>query len=130
MGNLTASGIKSLKKPGRYSDGEGQILKFRGPGKGSWILRVQRKGKRQDIGLGKLEDVYLSQARTAARKLRKDFHAGVDVFASRETDGAETPTFRTAAYIVHEEHKAAWKNGKDQTQWIRNPKNLCLPQAG
>ncbi|MGB3794737.1 MAG: integrase arm-type DNA-binding domain-containing protein [Alteraurantiacibacter sp.] len=130
MGNLTASGIKNLKKPGRYSDGEGLILKFRGSGKGSWILRVQKKGKRQDIGLGKLSEVNLSQARTAARKLRKDFHAGVDVFASRKEGESETPTFRAAAYIVHEEHKAAWKNGKHQTQWIRTLETYAFPKLG
>ena len=47
MGKLTALGIKNLKEPGRYSDGEGLILKFSRPGKGSWIVRVQTAGNRR-----------------------------------------------------------------------------------
>jgi hypothetical protein len=34
MGKLTALGIKNLKAPGRYSDGEGLMLKDAGPAKG------------------------------------------------------------------------------------------------
>lgn len=60
MGKLTALGIKNLKKPGRYSDGEGLMLKFAGAGKSSWIVRVQSGGKRRDIGLGTLADVSLT----------------------------------------------------------------------
>lgn len=59
MGKLTAVKVKSLKEPGWYSDGEGLILKLFGTGRGSWIVRVQTNGKRQDIGLGKLSDVRL-----------------------------------------------------------------------
>lgn len=130
MGKLTALGIKNLKEPGRYSDGEGLILKFSRPGKGSWIVRVQTAGKRRDIGLGTLAEVSLIQARDAARLLRKDIKAGIDVMAQREQDDAEIPTFRDAAYVVHEEHKAAWKNGKHQIQWIRTLETYAFPTIG
>lgn len=50
MGKLTAMGLKNLTEPGRYSDGEGLILKLAAKGKGSWIVRVQANGKRRDIG--------------------------------------------------------------------------------
>lgn len=65
MGKLSVLGIRNLnlKDPGRYSDGEGLILKLAGPGKGSWILRVQADGKRRDIGLGTLIDHGLGEAR-------------------------------------------------------------------
>jgi hypothetical protein len=63
MSKLTAVAIRNLKEPGRYSDGEGLILKFVGPGKGSWIMRVQAGGKRRDIGIGSLAVVSLGEAR-------------------------------------------------------------------
>lgn len=130
MGKLTALGIKNLKKPGRYSDGEGLMLKFAGSGKGSWIVRVQSDGKRRDIGLGALSDVSLTQARDAARLIRKETRAGVDVLAQRQRKSDKIPSFCEAAYIVHEEHKLAWKNGKHQTQWIRTLETFAFPSIG
>jgi integrase len=130
MGKLTAIGIKSLKEPGRYSDGEGLMLKFNGPGKGSWILRVQADGKRQDIGLGTLSNCGLGEAREMAREIRKKLKAGVDVIAERKKERVEIPTFRSAAKSVHEEHKAAWKNGKHQAQWINTLETYAFPMLG
>lgn len=112
MGKLSVLGIRKLKDPGRYSDGEGLILKLAGPGKGSWILRVQADGKRRDIGLGTLIDHGLGEARDLARELRKKLKAGVDVLAERKKERLEVPSFRAAAKLVHAEHRLAWKNGK------------------
>jgi hypothetical protein len=130
MGKLTALGIKNLKQPGRYSDGEGLVLKFVGEGKGSWIVRVQAGGKRKDIGLGSLSHISLMQAREAARAIRKDTKAGVDVLAERKKEALVIPTFREAAKLVHEEHKATWKNGKHQAQWITTLETYAFPTLG
>ncbi|MFV0643372.1 MAG: tyrosine-type recombinase/integrase [Sphingomonadaceae bacterium] len=130
MGKLTALRIRNLKEPGRYSDGEGLVLKFAGNGKGSWIVRVQSNGKRKDIGLGSLTDVSLTQARDAARSVRKEIKSGVDVLAERKKGALEVPTFRDAAKLVHEEHKAAWKNGKHQAQWINTLETYAFPALG
>ena len=72
MGKLTAVQIRNLKEAGRYSDGDGLILQFYGPGRGSWLLRIQSKGRRQDIGLGSLNELGLAEARERARHLRKE----------------------------------------------------------
>lgn len=130
MGKLTAVGIRNLKQPGRYSDGEGLILKFAGGGKGSWIVRVQANGKRRDVGLGSLADLPLAEARDAARAIRKDMKSGVDVVAEREKEALVIPTFREAAKTVHEEHKIAWKNGKHQSQWINTLESYAFPTIG
>jgi len=114
MGKLSAIAVKNLKEPGRYSDGEGLILKLAAQGRGSWVLRVQADGKRRDIGLGTLADVGLSDARESARAIRKQMKSGVDVVAERKKVEVVIPTFRDAAKMVHSEHKAAWKNGKHQ----------------
>lgn len=130
MGKLTAVGIRHLKKPGRYSDGEGLILKLASPGKGSWILRVQSDGRRRDIGLGALTGIGLGDAREAARKIRREMKAGIDVLAERKREHLEIPTFRDAAKSVHQEHKAAWKNGKHRAQWINTLESYVFPALG
>lgn len=124
MGKLTAMGVKNLTEPGRYSDGEGLILKLAAKGKGSWIVRVQTNGKRRDIGLGPLSELPLATAREAARALRKEVKAGVDVLAERTKEALAIPTFSDAAKLVHEEHKAAWKNGKHQAHGSRLSKPM------
>ena len=130
MGKLTAMGVKNLTEPGRYSDGEGLILKLAAKGKGSWIVRIQANGKRRDIGLGTLADLPLGEAREAARALRKEMKAGIDVLAEREKEALVIPSFRDAAKLVHEEHKAAWKNGKHQAQWINTLETYAFPTLG
>lgn len=130
MGKLTAMGVKNLTEPGRYSDGEGLILKLAAKGKGSWIVRVQTNGKRRDIGLGPLSELPLADAREAARALRKEVKAGVDVLAERKKEALVIPTFSDAAKLVHEEHKAAWKNGKHQAQWIKTLETYAFPSLG
>ncbi|MEL6709328.1 MAG: integrase arm-type DNA-binding domain-containing protein [Pseudomonadota bacterium] len=130
MGKLTAMGVKNLTEPGRYSDGEGLILKLAAKGKGSWIVRVQANGKRRDIGLGPLSELPLADAREAARALRKEVKAGVDVLAERKKEALVIPTFSDAARLVHEEHKVAWKNGKHQAQWIKTLETYAFPTLG
>ena len=130
MGNLTAIQVKNLRSPGRYSDGEGLILELSGPGRGSWLVRVQSNGKRRDIGLGSLSTTSLGEARERARQIRRDTKAGIDVLAERKKERLEIPSFRDAAKLVHEEHKAAWKNGKHQAQWINSLETYVFPALG
>jgi hypothetical protein len=40
------------------------------------------------------------------------------------------PTFRDAALRVHGEHKAGWKNGKHQAQWISTLERYASPMIG
>jgi hypothetical protein len=63
MAKLTAIGIRNLKQPGRYSDGNGLILDIDKSGRGSWIVRVQVDGRRRDIGLGSRSGISLGHIR-------------------------------------------------------------------
>lgn len=130
MGKLTAVQLRNLSEPGRYSDGEGLILKFFGAGRGSWIVRVQANGKRRDIGLGTLADVSLAEAREAARLVRRETKTGVDVVLERKKERSEVPNFKSAAELVHAENKVAWKNGKHQSQWINTLEAYVFPAFG
>jgi len=56
--------------------------------------------------------------------------AGIDVVAERKKEREEIPTFRDAARLVHAEHKAAWKNGKHQAQWISTLETYVFPSFG
>jgi hypothetical protein len=55
MGKLTASKLKSMAEPGRYSDGDGLFLVVKPAGGRNWVLRALCGGKRRDIGLGSLK---------------------------------------------------------------------------
>ena len=118
MGNLTALKMKAMTEPGRYSDGDGLILDVSAKGSASWLLRITIAGKRRDIGLGSLKVLTLAEARAKAADYRRQIAQGIDPVAERKKVADPVPTFRDAALRVHEEHKAAWKNGKHQDQWI------------
>jgi integrase len=130
MAKLTATGVRAaLSKPGRHSDGDGLILAVGARGNGSWMVRVQKDGKRRDIGLGAASKVTLSEARARAAATRAQVEAGLDPVAQRRK-AAGIPTFREAAAQVHAEHKKGWKNGKHQSQWLRTLEVYAFPTLG
>jgi len=130
MARLTATGVKAaLSKPGRHSDGEGLILAVGAKGNGSWMVRVQKDGKRRDIGLGAASKVTLAQARAKAADVRSQVESGLDPVAQRRK-AAGIPTFREAASQVHSENKKGWKNGKHQSQWLRTLEVYAFPTLG
>ena len=130
MGKLTVAQIRALKEPGRYSDGDGLILEFTRPGRAYWFVRVQHNGRRRDIGLGSVDEITLAKARDKAHEARKSLAKGIDPTIERQKAKLKIPTFREAAKLVHEEHKAAWKNGKHQDQWIATLTTYAVPRIG
>ena len=130
MGKLTATGVKVLLgKPGRHGDGDGLFLQATPAGTGSWVLRVQKDGRRRDIGLGSARKVGLALARTRAAEARSQIEIGVDPVAQRRR-AAGIPTFREAAALVHAEHKKTWRNGKHQAQWLKTLETYAYPSIG
>lgn len=130
MGQLTAMKIKTLTEPGRYTDGDGLMLIVAAGGARSWMLRARIDGKRRDIGLGSLKVLTLAEARAKATELRRQIAQGIDPIAERKKVEDPVPTFREAATLVHEEHKAGWKNGKHQDQWINTLTTYAFPKLG
>jgi integrase len=129
MGKLTVISVKAAKEPGRYGDGAGLFL-FVGPTGGkSWVVRVQKGGKRRDIGLGSVAKVSLAQARTSAAKTRAEIEAGLDPIAERRK-AAGVPSFRKAAALVFEQNKKTWRNGHHQWQWMRTLEMYAFPAIG
>jgi integrase len=127
---LTVVGIKALKTPGRYADGNGLYLKVSRSGAKRWELRTVVRGKRCDIGLGGLKVVTLAEAREEARKYRAIARNEGDPLAEKRRARKVVPTFRVAAETVHKEHAEAWKNAKHGDQWINTLKTYAHPALG
>lgn len=130
MGQLSAMRIKALTEPGRYTDGDGLMLIVKESGAKSWMLRVRIEGERRDIGLGSLKVMTLAEARAKAIELRRDIARGIDPIAEKKKVVDTVPTFRDAAHLLHGEHKASWKNGKHQAQWISTLETYAFPMLG
>ncbi|WP_375402894.1 tyrosine-type recombinase/integrase [uncultured Sphingomonas sp.] len=130
MGSLTVARIKALTEPGRYVDGDGLMLRVATGGSKQWILRVRIAGERRNMGLGSLKVLTLAEARAKAVELRREIARGVDPIAEKKKVVDPVPTFRDAATRVHADHKAAWKNGKHQAQWLSTLENYVFPMLG
>jgi integrase len=129
MGKLTATAVKAACSPGRYGDGDGLFLLVGRGGSKSWVVRVQKDGKRRDIGVGSVAKVSLKLARERAAAVRSQVEAGIDPVTERRR-AAGIPTFREAAAKVHAEHIAGWKNGKHRDQWLTTLANYAFPRFG
>jgi integrase len=129
MGDLTATGIAALNAPGKYSDGNGLFLWIKSKTAKSWVVRVQKDGKRRDIGLGALSKVGLAEARKRAAVVRGQMEAKIDPVAERRK-AAGIPTFRAAAAAVFSEQAKAWRNAKHAAQWMRTLETHAFPTIG
>lgn len=129
MGKLTATAVKAAKLPGRYGDGDGLYLVVSSTGAASWVVRVQKDGKRRDIGLGSAAKVSLRLARERAVLVRSQIEAGINPVTERKR-AAGVPTFRQAAALVHAEQAKGWKNGKHKGQWINTLEAYAFPAFG
>ena len=132
MGKLTALAVKAaLTIPGTYQDGDGLFLKVDKRGGAYWLLRLQRDGKRQDIGLGSAQLLPLAEARQKASGLRKAFKLDRrDVLAEKKNEAAAKVTFGEAARQYHAENKAGWKSAVYSRQWLASLENYAFPKLG
>ena len=127
---LSATSLSKLRKlPGRHADGGGLYLEVGATGSASWLVRMQKAGKRRDFGLGSADKLTLAKAREARDLVRGQFEAGLDPVAERRKAGG-IPTFRVAAATVHKAQKTAWSEGKHGDQWIRSLELYAFPRIG
>ena len=102
---LSAAGVRTHSKPGRYADGNGLYLLVDPSGAKRWVLRTVVSGRRCDLGLGSAQLVSLADAREDAARLRRVARAGGDPISERRRERRAVPTFREAAVQVHAAHK-------------------------
>lgn len=129
MGRLSATTVKAARLPGKYGDGDGLHLLIGPTGARSWVCRVQKDGKRRDIGLGSAKKVPLALARERAAKVRIQVEAGIDPVAERRKE-AGIPTFREAAVLVIAENEKSWSNAKHKAQWLSTLTAYAFPHFG
>lgn len=126
--SLTALKVKTAP-PGRHGDGRGLYLVVKDSGTRSWVLRIQHRGRRRDLGLGPFPDVSLAEARIGAAELRKQVRAGLDPVAERRRGHIVIPDFETAARDCYDALKDGWKNRR-HASWISSLENHVFPTIG
>ena len=125
---LSATRVRALRDPGRYSDGDGLHLFVSKRGTKSWVQRITVGGRRRDIGLGGYPNVSLAQARKRASDNRETISNGRDPVADKRRPS--TPTFSEAAHAVHEANKPRWRNGNHTRAWIQTLERHAFPKIG
>ena len=125
---LSATRVKALKRPGRYSDGGGLHLFINKAGHKSWVQRITIAGRRRDIGLGGFPSMSLAGARKKALENRTMVAEGRDPVAEKRA--LKMPTFREAAHIVHETNKPRWRNASHIRGWIQTLERHAVPVLG
>ncbi|MDP4573863.1 integrase arm-type DNA-binding domain-containing protein [Qipengyuania sp. G39] len=128
MAKLTALAVKNAK-PGRHGDGAGLYLLVKPSGAKSWVLRVQKHGKRRDIGLGSVAALTLAEARERAAELRKHALNGRDPVAERDRDIRPTPSFREATIETHAALKPSWVE-KNAAAFLTSLETYAHPTLG
>ena len=126
---LSATGVKALREPGRYSDGNGLHLFIGRTGNRSWVQRVTIGGRRRDIGLGGYPAVSLKQARRQTALNREAIADGKDPLAERRR--TSVPTFREAAQTVHAGEQATLEEPQARRiAWLQTLERHAFPKIG
>ena len=125
---LSATRVRALRQPGRYSDGDGLHLFIHKNGRKSWVQRITVEGRRRDIGLGGYPTVSLAQARKRAADNRETIGNGRDPVVEKRR--ATMPTFGQCAHAVHEVNKPRWRNGSHTSAWIQTLERHAFPKIG
>jgi integrase len=115
-GRHTVAGVKGL------------LLEVTPRGSRSWVLRVQRNGKRHDLGLGPYPEITLAAARDKALERRRAILAGAAPLAHRQAPKALT--FQTAAEALIESKRPGWRNAKHAAQWGATLATYANPLIG
>jgi hypothetical protein len=102
-----------LDRPGRHFDSDGLYLQVQPPGekaprqsRGSWLLRYERGGRERYMGLGKLADFTLEEARARAKAARQLLADGIDPIEHRNAKKAERSLAAAKALTFEDAAKA------------------------
>ena len=130
---LSAVFVKSVKHPGRYSDGPGGhglslLVKpgWRGRMAKSWSQRLRINGKAFNVGLGSYPVITLARARELALHNRQAVAEGNDP----RTPPDAVPTFAEAVDKVIAERSTSWKNLKTAKRWRARMDTYAIPTLG
>ena len=134
---LNSLAIQKAGEPGRYHDGGGLYLQVSNSGTKSWELRFTLNTKPRYMGLGSLELVSLSEARSLALGCRRMILIGTDPIEHRnalrtksEAERSKAISFDECAKAYINSHRAKWKNAKHADQWENTIATYASPLIG
>lgn len=129
--------VTKAVKPGLYCDGGGLNLQVSPTGSKSWLFRYMRNGKAENMGLGSIHTVDLTEARRMALECRKLLQEGKDpkaerdaAIASSKLANARVMTFRQCAEAYIKTHRHGWKSEKHASQWENTLRDYAFPTMG
>ena len=116
---LKALQVSADLEPGRYADGDGLYLRVTPTRTKSWMFMWKRSGKRFEMGLGRVSDVSLKEARLKAEEARGIVAGGGNPLMEMQERRAaiELKTFAMAASDFIELMRPSWSNPKHAAQW-------------
>ena len=127
MGNLVATAIDAIRKPGKYFDQNGLFLRVERSGSKRWVWRGTVHGRRRELGLGGYSVVSLAQARAKALLYKQTAKEGKDP----SLIVSEAPLFVEVAEKEIKERIPGWKpGGKSEDQWRSTLANYVSPVMG
>lgn len=133
MHRLSAKAVATLG-PGKYADGAGLWLYKREDGGAQWVLRYTVHGRRREMGLGKLDDVSLKQARVDADQWRGVVRRGSDPIKERDRQRLEASRnihlLKDIALDAFESRKAELKGDGVAGRWFSPLELHVLPKLG
>ena len=128
---LTVKQVAGLTRVGIYSDGGGLYVRVRSSGK-SWVYINTLGGKRQEMGLGSVQDVSLAKAREKAAAARELALEGKDPRGIRphpEPVKQAKVTFGQFAKQHVATIEAGFRNRKHRQQWRNTLTTYAAPIA-
>ena len=133
MANLSAAQVRTLKQPGRYSDGNTLLFVVASNGRRYWLQRLTVDGKRRDVALGDFGDdrsdstlLSLADARAVAAQNRRRARQGEDPFATGSSGAV--PTFGEALDCVLEFVKNEVRSPQRVRAWLHPLEKHALPR--
>ena len=132
---LSAALVRTVSKPGMYSDGNGLNLRVERSGTKQWVQRVTVAGKRTMLGLGGYPAVSLADARELAAANQRAVKQGRDPLVEKRQAAEErrrpaVPSFSEAAERVIEMRRPTWSNAKHAAQWTSTLATYAHPVIG
>ena len=132
---LSAAFVRTVSRPGMYSDGNGLYLRAEPSGPKQWVLRVTINGKRSMMGLGGFPTVSLAGARELAAENQRAIKQGRNPLAEKRRAEEDrhrpaVPTFAEAAERVIEMRRPTWSNAKHASQWTNTLATYAHPVIG
>jgi integrase len=133
---LTHIRVVQLKSPGIYPDGGGLFLQITvgkdGSPRKSWLYRFSIDSRPRHMGLGRLAEVSLAEARAARDEARRKVRQGIDPIEARRIPVAVTKamTFDQCAAAYIESHRHGWRSTKHQREWATTLAAYASPVFG